>query len=80
MSGPIWTIRDIPVYLNQTDLDDDGMEHGNMAVTIEPSTLWIWFEQDGWTPVTSPLAADLSVRVGRLEARLACVAECLEAI
>ena len=77
MSSPIWTVRDIPVFQTQGDLEADGQEHGNMAVTVTPATLWIWFTPTGWTAVTSTTTVELAERVTRIEGRLACLAECL---
>lgn len=77
MGTPIWTVTDIPVYAIPDDMEQTGQEHGNLAVTVTPSTLWMWEEPGGWQPVTSTTTTDLRARVTALEARLACLADCL---
>jgi hypothetical protein len=71
------TIDHIPVYTTDTDLVDDGQEHGNLAITVTPARLWIWLEVDGWQAVTSTTTVDLARRVARLEALLADIGDIL---
>ncbi len=78
MSSPIWTVRDIPVYETDADLGTTEEEHGNLAVTVTPATLWIWFTPTGWQAVTSTTTAELAARVTRLEEWFNCIRQCLD--
>jgi hypothetical protein len=78
MPSPIATVNDVPVYAEQDDLPADQQEHGNLAVTVQPPTFWIWLETPGaWVAITSTTSSALQQRVTRLEQRLACLADCL---
>ena len=78
MTTPLATVGDIPVFAAPADLDTTQQEHGNLAVTVQPATLWIWLDGTGWSAVTAPPgSAELAARVTRLEGRLACIAGCL---